>query len=310
MFLFQSLPGAKQLNAASQDYSLNAIQHINHLVENHLHVDREILAGQTITAMANIRSKNQTVYVDPYSIKSLSFERPLSQKEKELYNSWYSNFINDQDYVNSLRTTFIKERKFVKASEFDEFAKGYIAYAVFTMVQHAQNFKPGAIDHVEFSKEMAQVCATGQCIVFNIMKEVEKLRPDLFGAKFQPKTDTMGVQVDLPSSSLLAINNSNFEFSSASEKKQKEILDKTFMPGTYDKLVNNLMPKLFNIFEKQQAQTQALPVFASRYDSYIPNTGQRIRQAETLFRTQEEGINQEKKKGKKMLDDAEGRKFA
>ncbi len=287
--------------------------------QNYLHVKHGTADSMINLGLGGIRYKNPIYKTQ--NLVDFSVDYKLTQQDIVFYNKTYPLLINGEGYVEGLRKAFLEknpasdsETPLVKPENFEKFVQGHTAFAIFAMIQHAKNFQ-GEIKHVSFEDEMARVCVLTQCTSFNIMNEVRKIAPEIFGV-VSPKTTheaeaADSKTIDLPKASLISLNGKIKEISSSPENGKQEYV-KIYGEKSYADLIGKILPKMYGAYLECLSIVMGLAASMPLVGNSIREAGKRLlffEEAERSKNNKDEAyrISEKKKKEKKEGEEAEKR---
>jgi hypothetical protein len=245
-----------------------------------LHVSPEVYVKTINQALANIRTYAPEVYKKNAS--EFSFDKVLSNDQIANLSEWRNLILQDPEFRKRM-DVFVKNG-LVLPKNYETFVEDHATLAALVMVQHAENFK-GKIDGVGFSGQMAHICDDTLCVTFNIMEEMKKIAPQLFGAaskvgeSLKPLSSALGTSTspvslasvsnprpdaevpgrlfsEHPDGTMVSTNGTPFvlaavevigkKFTNVSKKRCEEIFGK----GTYGKILKDVLPMMYKAYLK------------------------------------------------------------
>jgi len=284
MFLFQTIYGKSQSNVPNESNTSKIISSARDFVISKMHIKPEQYEGIINKALTSIMDNSPKYYKsDGRTAFSLDYVVPgnMQLMLKEIY----SGLLSDTDTKEVLYKKFVVDSKLVKHENFEDFFKGHAALAALLMIQHAQNFKED-IKSVGFSGQMAHICSSSICVVFDIMEEVKKVAPELFsfGKSIHPPT------VNLPQKTLEGLGGLASRIGSNVEIEYNNIFGK----GSYAKLESSMEVWLRKAFQEFSIQNNLLK--ANEGFIAVKNPVQEAYGRAQLFRTQQDSLIAEEEK--------------
>lgn len=284
MFVFQTHKSIAQTPVGFDASKLTIA--VPDFVRNDLHTTLRSFDNIMDNALSNTRRKNPDAYVE--NPKAFSLTAELNERQKRLASEWYPVLVNDSVYVNGLKKAFCEESKLVKPENFEEFVKKHTQLVTLVLVQHAENLKD-KIAEIHFMGEMVGVCSAVSCITFNIMEEVRKIAPDLFGEVRTKPTEPQGRLVEISPFAALSPGYDSRKFANL------------FGGEALQSLTKNVMPTMYNAYLRQFESQSQNHFFASSGE--VPNESQRDDTRRRQMERVQGDVEKEKERAKRMAKD-------
>jgi len=210
-------------------------------------------------ALTNIIGQSpQGVYKTNPASFSFDWKIPENSNLSILFKSsmdkLYSNDEGDP-IKKTLKASFID--KGGKSENFESFYKSFTTMVSYVIVSHARNI-PGNLDpeSIGFEGKTAHVCSATQCFVLDLMDELNKIAPNVFG-----RSAPIAKQEQQPGSVFASLS-STIMVLTQSPGALETAYDHRFGKGAYEYLQNNVIPglimKFFELLGPAQFQGGAI----------------------------------------------------